>query len=102
MLNWTKIKSHQKLKKPSTFATAHVKANEQLKMKRLDTPTFTGKIHVYPSFKDDFKDHVVVVYGEDSFALKGCQSGDALSTVKCVNNNYDEIFCRLDLKYGRL
>ena len=70
-------------------------------MKQLDTPTFTGKMRDYLSFKVDFKNHVVVAYGEDPFALKGCLSGDALSTVKGVESDYDEMFCRLGLKYGR-
>ena len=33
--------------------------------------------------------------------MKGSLSGDALSTVKGVDNDYDEMFRRLDLKYGR-
>ena len=33
--------------------------------------------------------------------MKDCLSGDALSTVKGVDNDYDEMFHRLDLKYGR-
>ena len=94
-----KNQKSSKVTKPSV--TAHAKTTEQLKMKRLDTPTFTGKIRDYPSFKNDFKNHVVAAYGEDPFALKGCLSGDALSTVKGVDNDYDEMFRRLDLKYGR-
>ena len=65
-----KNQKSSKVTKPSV--TAHAKTTEQLKMKRLDTPTFTGKIRDYPSFKNDFKNHVVAAYGEDPFALKGC------------------------------
>ena len=94
-----KNQKSSKVTKPSV--TARAKITEQLRTKRLDTPTFTGKICDYPSFKNDFKNHVVAGYREDPFALKGCLSGDALSTVKGVDNDYDEMFCRLDLKFGR-
>ena len=85
----------------STRTRPTVKTTEQLKIKRLDTPTFSGRIRDYPSFKHDFENHVVVSYGKDPFALKGCLSGEALTSVKGVDNDYDEMFRRLDLKYGR-
>lgn len=72
-----------------------------LKVKRLDAPEFSGNIRDYPSFKRDYEHHMVTAYGEDPFALKKCLSGEALRTVKGVDDNYVEMFRRLDLKYGR-
>jgi hypothetical protein len=40
-------------------------------------------------------------YGQDPFALKKCLSGDALRTVKGVDDDFTEMFHRLDIKYGR-
>ena len=72
-----------------------------LKVKKLDAPEFSGNIRDYPSFKRDYEHHMVTSYGTDPFALKKCLSGEALRTVKGVDDNYTEMFRRLDLKYGR-
>lgn len=44
---------------------------------------------------------MIPTYGEDFFALKNSLSGEPLEIVKGVDNNFDEMFKRLDLKYGR-
>ena len=54
-----KNQKSSKVTKPSV--TAHAKTTEQLKMKRLDALTFTGKIRDYPCFKNDFKNHVLLL-----------------------------------------
>jgi hypothetical protein len=38
-------------------------------------------------------------YGQDPFALKKYLSGDALRTVKGVDDDFTEMFYRLDIKY---
>ena len=40
-------------------------------------------------------------YGCDSYALMQCLSGEALMVVKGVENELEDMFRRLDLKYGR-
>ncbi|CAC5363493.1 unnamed protein product [Mytilus coruscus] len=40
-------------------------------------------------------------YGKDPYALKQCLSGEALTVVKGVDNDFEEMFRRLDMKYGR-
>lgn len=40
-------------------------------------------------------------FGQDPFALKKCLRGEALDTVRGVNDNFCEMFHRLDLKYRR-
>ncbi|KAK3097424.1 hypothetical protein FSP39_009560 [Pinctada imbricata] len=72
-----------------------------LKVKKLDSPQFSGIIRDYPSFKHDYDRHMIPSFGLDPFALKKCLSGEALSTVKGVDDDFNEMFRRLDLKYGR-
>ena len=43
----------------------------------------------------------LLLIGEVPFGLKGCLSGDVLSTEKGVDNDYDAMFRRLDFKYRR-
>ena len=40
-------------------------------------------------------------YGTDPFALKKSLTNEALKTVQGVDNNYEEMWKRLELKYGR-
>lgn len=72
-----------------------------MKVKKLDTPDFSGKIRDYPSFKRDYERHMIPAYGEDPFALKKCLSAEALYAVRGVDDDFKEMFRRLDLKYGR-
>ncbi|VDH99298.1 Hypothetical predicted protein [Mytilus galloprovincialis] len=47
------------------------------------------------------KDTCMSSYGKDPYALKQCLSGEALTVVKGVDNDFEEMFRRLDMKYGR-
>ncbi|XP_056001715.1 uncharacterized protein LOC130048707 [Ostrea edulis] len=75
--------------------------NQSLKVKKLDPPHFSGKIRDYPSFRLDYITHMIPTYGEDPFALKSSLSGEPLEIIKGVDNNFEEMLKRLDLKYGR-
>ena len=55
----------------------------------------------FPSFKRDYECIMVPSYGSDPFALKKCLHGEALKIVQGVDNNYEEMWHRLQLKYGR-
>ena len=76
-------------------------AFETSKVNKLDAPTFTGNIRQYPICKVDYERHMLPSYGCDSYTLKQCLSGEALRVVKGVDNDFEEMFRRLDLKYGR-
>ncbi|XP_063879513.1 uncharacterized protein LOC135110848 isoform X1 [Scylla paramamosain] len=54
----------------------------KVKIKAFEPPKFDGNLREYPRFKEDFKNLVKSVYGEDAYALKMCLSGDALQTVR--------------------
>ncbi|CAC5376408.1 unnamed protein product [Mytilus coruscus] len=70
-------------------------------VKKLEAPIFAGSIRDYPSFKVDYERHMLSSYGKDPYALKQCLSGEALTVVKGVDNDFEEMFRRLDMKYGR-
>ena len=86
---------------PETAPKATLVGAHGLKVKNLDAPEFSGNIRDYPSFKRDYERHMMSSYGQDPFALKKCLSGDALRTVKGVDDDFTEMFHRLDIKYGR-
>ena len=69
-------------------------------MKPLDAPRFTGNIRDYPNFKQDFSRLMTRQFGKDPYALRQCLAGSALDTVKGVENDFQEMFARLDGKYG--
>ena len=72
-----------------------------LHVKKLDPPKFDGNIREYPAFKQNYDDLMKNSFGTNPYALRSCLSGNALETVKGVDNDYEEMFRRLDLKYGR-
>ena len=71
-----------------------------IKVKRIEAPIFSGNLRDYPSFKNDYNRHMLPVYGNDPYALKNSLSGDALKVVMGIEDNFLEMFKRLDLKYG--
>ena len=76
-------------------------SKSSVQIRRLQAPSFGGAVRDYPSFIQDFETHMLPVYGRDCYALKTCLSGAALATVQGVDNDYEEMMKRLQLKYGR-
>ena len=77
----------------------------ELKLERMKMPTFSGNIRDYPRFKADFKKHVIpYIKNPDTVAyvLKSCLSNAALEIVKNVDDDIDDMWKRLDEKYGRI
>ncbi|XP_037793617.1 uncharacterized protein LOC119589114 [Penaeus monodon] len=72
----------------------------KVKVKRFEPPKFEGNLREYPTFKEDYKNLVQSEYGADPYALKMCLGGEALQTIKGSEGNYDEMFKRLDDKFG--
>ncbi|XP_068235508.1 uncharacterized protein [Palaemon carinicauda] len=50
--------------------------------------------------RDDYKRLMVHSFGKDPYALRSCLSGEALNTVRGIENDSDEILSRLDSRYG--
>lgn len=72
----------------------------KVKVKALEPPKFSGELRDYPGFKDDFTRIIEDHYGKDPFALKQCLTGDALKCIAGCENNYEEMFKRLNNHYG--
>ncbi|KAK4304813.1 hypothetical protein Pmani_023248 [Petrolisthes manimaculis] len=72
----------------------------KVKIKALEPPKFDGNVREYPSFKSNFERLMNDNFGKDPFALKQCLTGDALKTVLGVEDDYEEMFKRLDEKFG--
>ena len=66
----------------------------------LDPPIFSGDTRSYGTFKKDYMRLIVPMYGRDAYALKKCLAGDALTCVEGVEDEFQEMFSRLDNKYG--
>ena len=72
----------------------------QIKVKRLDAPTFDGNIRMYPTFCSEYERIVNVTYQKNAFALRQSLIGDAAKVVLGVEDDYDEMMRRLDINYG--
>ncbi|XP_068229339.1 uncharacterized protein [Palaemon carinicauda] len=71
-----------------------------VKVKALQPPQFSGDIRDFLNFRDDYKRLMVHSFGKDPYALRSCLSGEALNTVRGIENDNDEMLSRLDLRYG--
>ena len=71
-----------------------------IRVRPLDAPSFSGNIREYSSFRQDFNRLMVTDYGEDPYALRSCLSGSALDTVRGAEDDFQEMFRRLDNAYG--
>ena len=77
----------------------------ELKLERMKMPSFSGEIRDYPRFKSDFKKHVMPSLKSkesSAYVLKSCLSAEPLSVVKNVDEDIDDMWERLDDKYGRI
>lgn len=72
----------------------------KVKVKKFEPPKFEGNLRDYPTFKEDYNNLVKSIYGTDPYALKMCLGGEALQAVKGSEGSYDEMFKRLDDKFG--
>ena len=78
----------------------HACKRSEVHVKPLDSPRFSGDIRQYSSFRQDFNRLMTSHYGKDAYALRSCLSGSALNAVKGVEDDFDEMFHRLDNMYG--
>ena len=66
-------------------------------------PSFKGDIRNYARFKSDFQRQVEPRSRKEDLAytLKSCLIGKALEIVECVDDKFEEMWGRLDDKFGR-
>eukprot|EP00794_Sanderia_malayensis_P021205 gene21205-23287_t len=75
-----------------------------IRLESMKMPVFDGDIRDYPRFKSDFVKQVVPeMKSKDSmaYALRSCLTKLPLNIVKNVDDDLDEMWKRLDEKYGR-
>ena len=76
-----------------------VESERKLKVKPLLPPSFSGEYREYGDFKCDYDRLMQDNHGKDAYTLRSCLSGEALE-VRGVENDFDEMFKRLDHKYA--
>ena len=99
----TKLAMHYRNDENDTKSVCDIpKIRYGLKLQPMPLPKFHGEIKEYPRFKDDFQKQVVPSVSETQqpYVLKSCLTGDALDDVKNVDHSIEEMWKRLDNKYG--
>ena len=78
------------------------KSNFGLKLQRMPLPKFNGDIREYPRFKDDFRTQVMpsILNEQQPYVLKSCLTGTPLEIVKNVDHSVQDMWKRLDERYG--
>ena len=69
---------------------------KKIQVKKLDPPKFDGDIRKFPTFVKDYSAHMVDLYGDDPYALRSCLSGKALDIVSGSDDDYEEMWRRLN------
>jgi hypothetical protein len=72
----------------------------KIKVKPLDPPKFDGDIRQYQTFRSNYRKIMTETYGKNAYALFQCLSGEALSVVHGVEDDFDKMFYRLDQRYA--
>ncbi|KAK3880041.1 hypothetical protein Pcinc_015428 [Petrolisthes cinctipes] len=72
----------------------------RVKVKPLYPPRSDGDIRQYQTFRGNYNKIMTDNYGKSAFALYQCLSGEALSIFHGVEDDFDEMFRRLDQRYA--
>ena len=67
-----------------------------MNVKKLDALKFSGELREFPTFVKDYTKYMEPTYGEDSYALRSCLAGKALDVVIGVDDDYGEMWRRLN------
>ena len=78
------------------------KQSSPLRLEKVKMPFFDGTIRQYPQFKKDFQKQVMPTVNKESacYILRSCLGKEATDTVKSMADNIQEMWKRLDEKYG--
>ena len=73
-----------------------------IRLEKIKMPHFEGGIRDYPQFRKDFQTQILLNLTEITapYTLRSCLGKDALAQVKIVDDNIDEMWKRLDEKFG--
>ena len=77
-------------------------ATRNVRLEKLKFQTFDGDIRKYPKFREEFRQHIKPHYNseEEAFVLKHYLSPEISSDVENLGNDVEEIWQRLDVRYG--
>ena len=77
----------------------------ELRLERMKLPHFSGEIRDYPRFKHEFEKYVMPSIkrkAEAVYVLKSCLDKEALELVKNIDDNIENVWSRLEDRYGRV
>ena len=93
------IKISEKPKTDDSSFLLPMQAPTTVHVKKLDPPKFSGNIREYPTFVKDYVKYMEPTYGRDAYALRCCLTGKALDVVSGVDDDYEEMWKRLNLVF---
>ena len=78
------------------------KQSVPLRLEKVKMSFFDGTIRQYPQFKQDFQKQVMPTVNKESacYILRSCLGKEANDTVKSIDDDIQEMWKRLDEKYG--
>ena len=86
----------RKQEKDERQQAAQVANTVKVKVKPIEPPKFEGNICQYQTFRSNYQTIMTNNYGKNAFALYQCLSGEALSLVYGVEDDFDVMFRRFD------
>ena len=96
VVSYTNVEEDKKTKQESTASASF------LKLEKVRMPHFDGKLREYPQFKRDFQKQVMTQTrkSDAAYVLRTCLDGEPARLVNSVDDDIDEMWQRLDEKYG--
>ena len=96
VVSYTNVEEAKGTKQESTASASF------LRLEKVRMPHFDGKLREYPQFKKDFQKQVMTQTrkSDAAYVLCTCLDGEPAKLVKSVDDDIDEMWQRLDEKYG--
>ena len=96
VVSYTNVEEARRTKQESTASASF------LRLEKVRMPHFDGKLREYPQFKKDFQKQVMTQTrkSDAAYVLRPCLDGEPAKLVKSVDDDIDEMWQRLDEKYG--
>ena len=96
VVSYTNVEEARRTKQESTASPSF------LRLEKVRMPHFDEKLREYPQFKKDFQKQVMTQTrkSDAAYVLRTCLDGEPAKLVKSVDDDIDEMWQRLDEKYG--
>ena len=88
--------------KPETCGQDLEAKTSNLRLEKIKMPKFDGELREYPRFRKDFEVQVMPSLNSSTapYTLRSCLGKEPLAVVKGVDDDIEEMWKRLDEKYG--